>query len=307
MKKGAVKYIVGGCMVAFGILLVIIACAFGGWKTLLNFGGISVNWDGFHFYSENSYEYYVTGENGIMEKEDIRNLNIEVDYGKLTIKTDDIDEIRIDTKNIVTDRFKYEQDGDTLKIKYGGGFSFFTFKSNSEITITFPKNMTFEKTVIKNGAGKTDASNIISKEIVMDNGAGELNFSNITAEIGLSIDNGAGAIKMDCVKCGELEFKGGVGEIAVKDTSCTGLKVENGIGAFDFKGEVEGNAQIDNGIGEIRMTLYGSSSDYSFDVDSGIGNVRVNGNSPILNTQGKYKFEIDTGVGEVKINFEQKS
>lgn len=304
MKKGAVKYIVGGCMVGFGILLIVIACAFGGWKSLMNFGGITVDWNGFHFHNTNSEEHYITGVNGIMEKEDIKNINIDVDYGKLTVKTDDIDEIRIDTKNIVTDRFKYEQEGDTLKIKYGGGFSFFTFKSNSEITVTFPKNMTFEKTVIKNGAGKTDVLDIISKEIDIDNGAGELILTNITAENGLTIDNGAGEIKVENVKCGKMEFKGGVGEISVNDAYCTGLKAKNGVGAFEFKGEIEGDADIDNGIGEVRMTVLGNSSDFSFDVDSGIGNVRVNGNTPVLNTQGKYKFNIDTGVGEVRINFE---
>ncbi|MDE7280455.1 MAG: hypothetical protein K2N36_01775 [Ruminiclostridium sp.] len=54
------------------------------------------------------------------------------------------------------------------------------------------------------------------------------------------------------------------------------------------------------------MTVYGKSSDYNFDVDSGIGNVRVNGNTPISNTGGKYKFSIDTGIGEVRVDFKEK-
>lgn len=307
MKKGAVKYIVGGSMVAFGVLLMIIAACFGGWKTLRDFGGITIDWDGLHYFDNNSNEYFLTGDKGTMEKGDIKNLKIEVDYGRLIIKTDNVDEIKIDTKNIVTNRFKWEQSGDTLKIKYGGGFSFFTWKSNSEITITFPNDMAFDKAVIANGAGATDVNNITASEIRMENGAGALRFTDISAKDKLYLENGAGAVKMENINCGKLDLNGGVGEITAEDVVCSELKLDNGIGTFRYEGEINGNADIDNGIGEIRMTVYGNSSDYGFDVDSGIGNVRVNGNAPISYSNSKYKFKIDTGVGEVRINFNDKN
>ena len=307
MKKGSVKYIVGGSIVGFGVLLIIIAGIFGGWKALREFGGISVDWDGLHYFNSNKKEYILTGENGTMEKGDIKNLNIDVDYGKLIIKTDNVEEIKIDTKNIVTNRFKWEQSGDTLKIKYGGGFSFFTWKTNSEITITFPKDMTFDKAAIKNGAGETCVNNFIASDIKVENGAGALNLTDISAKDKLHLDNGAGAVKMKSINCGKLDLNGGVGEITAEDAVCTELKLDNGIGAFRYEGEINGNADIDNGIGEIRMTVYGKSSEYGFDVDSGIGQVRVNGNTPISYTEGKYKFKIDTGVGEVRIDFKEKN
>lgn len=307
MKKSSVKYIVGGSLSAFGILLIIIACFLGGWKTLVNFGGITVDWDGFHYFDGKNNEYILTGENSNMEKGDIKNLDIDVDYGKLIIKTDDVDEIKIDTKNIITNRFRWEQSGDTLKIKYGGGFSFFTWKSNSEITITFPKDMTFDKANIKNGAGETNVNNITADDIRMKNGAGELKFKDISAKDILYLENGAGAAKMENIDCGKLDLNGGVGEITAKNAVCSQLKLENGIGAFTYEGEINGNADIDNGIGEVRMTVYGVSSDYGFDVDSGIGQVRVNGNAPISYTESKYKFKIDTGVGEVRIDFKEKN
>lgn len=241
-----------------------------------------------------------------MEKDDIKNLNISVDYGRLIIKTDDVEEIKIDTRNIVTGRFSYYPSGDTLIIKYGGGFSFFTWKSDSEITVTFPKDMTFDKAVIRNGAGKTDIKNITSDEISMENGAGELTFADITAKDKLYLETGAGAVKMKNINCGKIDFQGGVGEINAEDVVCTGLNMETGVGAFIFSGEINGNVDVDNGIGEVRMTVYGNYSDYNFDADSGIGKVLVNGNTPVSNTGGKYKFKIDTGVGEVKVDFMDK-
>lgn len=306
MKKGTLKYIVGGSMVAFGILLIIIAICIGGWKTITEFGGITIDWNGIHYYDGDSNEYTIPGGSNTMEKEDIKKLNISVDYGRLIIKTDDVKEIKIDTKNIVTSRFSYNQLGDTLIIKYGGGFSFFTWKSDSEITVTFPKDMTFDKAVIKNGAGKTDIKNITSDEISMENGAGELTFADITAKDKLYLETGAGAVKLKNINCGKIDFQGGVGEINAEDVVCTGLNMEAGVGAFRFSGEIIGNVDIDNGIGEVKMTVYGNSTDYSFDVDSGIGNVLVNGNTPTSNTGGKYKFKIDTGVGEVRVDFKDK-
>lgn len=306
MKKGTLKYIVGGSMVGFGILLIFIAVCIGGWGILYDFGGINIDWDGVHYYNGDSNEYYLSGGSETVENSEIKNLNINVDYGRLIIKTDDIENIKIDTKNIVTSRFSYNQQGDTLIIKYGGGFSFFTWKSDSEITVTFPKDMTFDKAIIKNGAGKTDIKNITSDKISMENGAGELTFTDISAKDKLYLENGAGAVKMNNIDCGKIEFSGGVGEINAENVVCTGLDMETGVGAFKFSGEINGNVDIDNGIGEVRMTVYGKSSDYSFDVDSGIGNVRVNGNTPVSNTGGKYKFKIDTGVGEVRVDFKEK-
>ena len=86
---------------------------------------------------------------------------------------------------------------------------------------------------------------------------------------------------------------------------CNELTAKSGIGAFTYKGEINGDADIDNGCGEVKMTVYGKSSDYGFDVDSGIGQVRVNGNTPV-NGSGKYNFKVQTGVGEVRIDFKDK-
>ncbi|MDE6724483.1 MAG: DUF4097 domain-containing protein, partial [Ruminiclostridium sp.] len=250
MKKSTVKYIVGGSMVGFGILLIFIAVCIGGWDTLFNFGGVTIDWDGIHYYDNDSNEFFLPGGSEIMDKDDIKKLNIEMEYGKLIIKTDDVDKIKVDTKNIISNRFSCDQTGDTIKIRYRGGFSFFTWKSDSEITVTLPKDMSFEKVFIANGAGKTDIKNITSDEISMENGAGESTLTDIYAKDKLYLENGAGAITMKKINCGKIEFSGGVGEINAEEVICSGLSVEAGVGSFKFSGEINGNADIDNGIGE---------------------------------------------------------
>lgn len=304
MKKGSLKYIVGGSLVGLGLIFVITAICMGGWNTVWNFREISIDFDGIHFFENN--ETVIKGDTVNMNTDNIKNLNIDVDYGELIIKKGDTQNIEIATKNIVQKRFKCSSEGDTIKIKYGGGFSFFTWKADSEITITIPENARFEFACIENGAGRSEIKGLSSEELKINNGAGEIVLSDIAASKKIYIDSGAGAVKLDGTSCGLLEIHGGMGEIDVDSTICTELKLEQGVGEFKYSGEINGDADIDSGTGSVKMKLYGLSSDYSFDVDSGIGNVKVNGNSPVNYDGGKYKFKIDSGIGEVRIDFEDK-
>ena len=303
VKSGNAKYIVGGCLVGFGLFLVIISLCLGGWGMLRDFGGISVDWDGVHYYYNNNGENLYSGVNK-METEKIKNLDIDVDYGELIIKTADVEEIEISTKNITERRFNCKTEGDTFKVTYKGGFGFFTWRANSVITITFPNNMEFDKAEIVNGAGRSDVTGINAKEMKVENGAGEIKFTDIKVENKLNIENGAGAATLNNVTCGDVKISSGVGEINAKDMVCSGIDVDNGIGTFSYSGEINGNAKIENGIGEVKINLKGNSSDYGFKVDSGIGQVKVDGNSPVYYDSAKYVFDVDTGIGEVKINFD---
>lgn len=303
-KNTSVKYIVGGAMVAFGLILVIIGGCLGGWGHLSNFSGFYIDFEGVHF---NEGDWQIGGNTNIMAHEeikDIRNLDLDVDYGELIIKTGEGEDLEINTRNIAENRFKYKVNGDTLEIKYKGGFTFFTWRSDAVITITLPKGMEFDNADIDNGAGKTDLSDITAKKIDLDNGAGELVLTNISASEKMTVNNGAGEVRVDNLNCGELKISGGVGEIRVENSVCGGADIDNGIGSLRYNGEINGDAKINNGIGELRMSLKGNSSDYSFKVDSGIGQVKVNGNTPVEYGNAKYNFKVETGIGEVRINFE---
>lgn len=304
MKKGTVKFVVGGCMVGAGIFLMVIACCIGGFDMLRHLGGFTIDFDGVHYYNEN--EKLQTEGESIMADNDIRNLDMDIEYGEVIVKTGSVADVEISTKNIVEKRFSYEVKGDTLSIRYKGGFGFFTWKSNAHIYVTLPEGTKFEKSDIANGAGSVQIIGLSSSTLKIDNGAGELKMENVTADDELKIKSGAGAVSLKGVNCGLLDIDSGVGEVRAEDTVCGGIKLNNGMGAVRYSGEVNGNAKIDNGVGEVRMTLYGLSSDYNFDVDNGIGQVKINGNAPVNTTGGKYDFKIDTGIGEVRIDVTDK-
>lgn len=291
MPKGAIKYIVGGSMVLLGIIFMVIACLIGGealYANGLNFefsnNDVYVDWSGIHIHP-NDYETGATGE--MINPENIKKLKVNFDYGEMVIRTGDVDEIKVEAQNINENRFRYKVNGDTLEIGYDSGWSISLFGihavHNSRIEITVPKTMTFEKVEIDNGAGKMTVDGITADRLDLDNGAGEVIITNVTASERLDVD-------------------GGVGTIAVSDTVCGSINADIGVGEFRFTGEVNGNGRIDSGVGAVYMTLYGDRDDYDFKTEGGIGQITTPGS----NSGAKYTFNISSGIGEVRIVMEQK-
>ena len=291
MPKGAIKYIVGGSLVLLGIIFMVIAFCIGGAAVFNNglsfefsHNDVYIDWNGIHVYPNN----YETGNGGEMiNPESIKKLKVNLDYGEMVIRTGDVDEIKVEARNINENRFKYKVNGDTLEIGYDSGWSISLFGintiSNSKIEITIPESMTFEKVEIDNGAGKMTVEGITADRLNIENGAGDMSVNGITVTDRLDID-------------------GGVGAIAVTDTICGSIDADIGVGQLTFTGEVNGNGRIGSGIGAVYMTLYGDRSDYDFRVDSGIGQVITPGS----NSGAKYTFNVSSGIGEVRITMEQK-
>ncbi len=304
MRKGTLKYVIGGSTVLLGIILVTVAVCIDGWKLFTHFPSIQVDFRGVHV----EYDDNISNEKGetVMNSE-VKNINIDVDYGMVNIRRGNVDQIDIRTRNIIESKFRYELNGDTLYVKYKRGFTMFSFGNsmNAEINVTFPENAEYDNVFVHNGAGAMYLYDLKAGEIKIDNGAGEMKMENVTSDGEIKMNTGAGAIKLENVSCGELKIDSGVGEVNASNMVCNELTAKSGIGAFTYKGEINGDADIDNGCGEVKMTVYGKSSDYGFDVDSGIGQVRVNGNTPV-NGSGKYNFKVQTGVGEVRIDFKDK-
>lgn len=308
-KKGAAKYIVGGCIVALGILLVTIAVCIDGFQLFTHFPEVNIGPFGVRvYYSPDDYNISSGGIN-VMQSSDIKNIKLDIDYGKVIIQRGNVETIDIQTNNIVEERFKWAVDGDTLRVRYKKGFTLFSFNifgRNEKILITLPKDAVYDDLEIDNGAGEMLVSDLEVKTVDIDNGAGELRLENVTAEGKVDMETGAGAMRIDGMTCKNLIIQTGVGEVNLTDVSCEGLKASSGVGAFTFKGRIDGDADIENGVGEIRMNLSGNSGDYGFKVDSGIGKVRVNGNTPVQTSGAKYDFKVSTGIGEVRIDFEEE-
>lgn len=220
----------------------------------------------------------------------IKNIKVNFDCGEVIIKTGDVDEIKVDTKNVIQERFHCETKGDTLTVDYDRSrhvslhVSFFgRALPDAKIEIIIPETMVFENVDISNGAGKMTVTGITADNFIIGNGVGEIIMNNVTAN-------------------NKLDIEGGVGAITVNNATCGAIDAATGVGQLTFTGEVNGDGSIASGIGAVYMTLYGDRDDYDFRTESGIGQITT----PGANSSGKYTFRISSGIGEVKITMKQK-
>lgn len=164
------------------------------------------------------------------------------------------------------------------------------FAQNPEgltVVLNVPKDFIFDYATIETGAGKVEIDTLSADVLKLSLGAGEANISKLTADSRAEIDGGAGALMINGGKLNNLDLDMGVGELTLTS-------------------RIEGDSSLDYGIGETKLTLLGSREDYQIEIDKGIGDARLQGESmsddSVYGT-GKNKIEIDGGIGEINIDF----
>lgn len=85
------------------------------------------------------------------------------------------------------------------------------------------------------------------------------------------------------------------------------IKINNGVGDLTLEGVSFKELELDGGIGDTHLLLTGEISDYSFDIDFGIGSIYLDGEEieeiKTKNKTAESTVEIDGGIGDVYINF----
>lgn len=203
----------------------------------------------------------------------IRNIEIKIDCGEVEIYKGDT--FSVEAKNVMEDHFSSSHRDDTVKIEYD-------LRNDWRYFICFDNS---------------DSSNIPVFVITVP----EQEYDKIV------IDLGVGKSKIDGLNCSELILDNGVGKTDVFGSTFKDVDIDGGIGEVDFsRCVISGNCSIDGGIGEIDMELIGNISDYSFDVDNGIGKARINDRkaSKYSSSGKKSHFDIDVGIGQIDIEIE---
>ena len=204
--------------------------------------------------------------------------SIEIDVNASSVNIIPGDEFLIEASG-VSDSFRVQERRNTLEISED---SFWLFNNNSgEITIYVPNDL---------------------NELNIDGGSGEIKIANIIADK-LELDLGAGLIEIKSSTFYRADIDGGVGLINAFDTTFSSLDLDAGVGKVSIAGDILGNSKIDGGVGEIELILSNESL-YRFNVDKGLGDITVNGES-ISNTYGSGEnlIDIDNGIGAVTITF----
>jgi hypothetical protein len=219
----------------------------------------------------------------------ITGLDIKSGVAGLTIQRGE--ELKVEAVNIDS-RFQVTESQGTLKIENKNGKNrwFFNWGSDSvrtEIIITVPETVEFDRVQIECGVGASDISDLQTERLDFSMGAGQVIGSGIYAK--------------------RTEIEGGVGELSLEGCKFGDLDLECGVGEISIDGEIYGRCDVECGVGEINLNIRGSIEDYDIRADKGIGEIRINGEryskDSYRNSAASNKIDIDGGIGAINLSF----
>lgn len=210
--------------------------------------------------------------------------NIDIDVASSSIEIIEGDKYSVDISNN-PDKYRVRYKNNTLKIDKDN----FSFKDDSVIVITVPRNSVLEELEIESNG----------KVILEDIDVSKVN-----------IDMGAGSLKVYNSKFSNIDIDGGAGEIKLDDCTLNNLELDSGVGRVEINSSITGNSKISAGVGEVDVTLFGSEDDYSLILEKGIGSIKVNGdtvNDGEVVGNGINKLKIEGGIGSINVNFRENT
>lgn len=229
------------------------------------------------------------------------------------IVTEDLEVISSEIKEVST--LHIDLAYTNLDIRTGNEFKIET--NNSKITYTNNNGSVKIKEEKQNWLNNNNASNLIiylpgdmidMDEIKIETGAGKINIEKLNTQ-SLYLELGAGDVYIEnLIATSEAKIDGGVGKTELKSCEINNLNANLGMGEFTFRGKLTGKSEIDSGVGAINIDLMDNKTNYTIEVDKGLGNVTLDGQKleedRVYGT-GKNHLEIDGGIGEIKVKFKE--
>ncbi len=139
------------------------------------------------------------------------------------------------------------------------------------------------------------------------NNVGELVLT-IPASIKLKafdLDAGAGQVEIEYLNAQNVEMDMGAGELLIKNGNIENIDLDLGVGETEISAHITGNSTVNCGVGDTNIHLLGQKSDYTLDINTGIGTVTLDGKKidDKIVGDGANKIKIDGGVGSIDISF----
>ncbi|HCC35068.1 MAG TPA: hypothetical protein DEQ02_05320 [Ruminococcaceae bacterium] len=241
-------------------------------------------------------EFYQTYDTNFVDS-----IEVELSYGQLRIKRGESGAsgslVELSAINIKDDWFDVTRENGKLTIKDRAGGGLFGGRWHLG-----PVSLGYEpiiNIVIPPGEFSFDG-------VKINAGAGELDIDDLSTET-LNVELGAGSTDISGLKAERLKLSGGVGESRIKDAFVDTAEISSGVGKIVFEGVITNGGDISSGVGSIDLEISGKREDYGFDVETGLGECRINGDSfrgyHEPNADITKRFDLECGVGSIDMDF----
>ena len=200
----------------------------------------------------------------------------------------------INTKENCGEKFSYSTNNKYITAsETPNGVSIIEQKHNlnktakTKLTITLPENAVYSEFLLDSGAGNVEIEALRANVIDLELGAGNISINDMNVASAADIDTGAGSFTINNGKINNLDMECGVGRV-------------------EINAELTGFCEIDCGVGELNLNIRGNADDYCINVDKGLGDVTINGQSVGDNTtvgNGFNRIKLSGGIGSISVSF----
>lgn len=270
--------------------------------------------------ADDAMDGVVTGQATGLTVDTLRGLDLEVGACRMYIKETDEQNVSIAIIGECEDHYRYRiKDEDTLLLvhkdmDYNGFDSLWNSRhprGNTRVYLYLPKGAMLDDISIDFGAGKLDAGYLKAKEIEISAGAGKCTFDGLEASESIELSMGAGKITAGTLFAKEAKLDIAAGELHVSDAKVTAhTEAVVSMGNANLNGSFAGELNADCSMGNLNFTLEGAEDDYNYDVDCGMGNVKI-GSKRYNNLSGEFETDhgssstvsISCAMGTVNVDF----
>ena len=234
---------------------------------------------------------------------DVKKIEMDLDYsGVKIVEGDENINLRVGYRS-KTHKYqvKAKMSGNTLKIEgKSNGFGYNWKNDSARVILEVPaklmEQVRLDEFSIEQGRGTLLVEiPLTAKKISISVGAGECEvLEKLAAQDKMSVEVDAGTISLQELETEELEINGGVGEFTAELIRAEKIDIEGGVGS-------------------VEVTVAGRESDYSYDIECGVGSVAVGdsdysglGSSKSIENPGNKEIQIECGVGNVEVSFEDE-
>lgn len=246
----------------------------------------NVDFDSDYEVQTGAVESYVLGD----RQQGITELNIEAGGCVMTIQASKDDSFRVEAGGMR--RFQgYVEDGTmeirgTSKVRTNSGENL-----NGWIHLYVPEGYYFEQTTLDLGAGSLTVDNLQTGNLEAHVGAGQIIFHALDADQAI----------LDC----------GMGQLVAEDFRSRMLDATVGMGSLRLNGDVTEQLTGDCSMGELKATLAGEQTDFNYDLNCGMGELKVGDDSynglaqeKQINNNASKTMELDCSMGSIVVEFE---
>ena len=146
------------------------------------------------------------------------------------------------------------------------------------------------------------------EEVTLDTGAGKVRIDTLTADK-LELELGAGSFRASTLNATrQADIDGGAGELRIEGGTLANLELDMGVGHTALTARLNGNCSLDMGVGAAAITLLGSREEYRLSIDKGLGGVLIAGESVgdgAAVGNGNTRVKLSGGVGRITVDYRE--